>query len=268
MTRPGLPGPGPSGRSDPAHRGFPASVLPGALLVLAAWQVLHLGLGTSAVPSPGETFATLADLARRDLAVHLAASLARVLAATALQILLGSALGIALGASRRAEFLLGSAVRILHPVPKVAFLPVFMILFGIGDLSKILFVAAVAVFQTVVSVRDGIAEIPGRLFLAARSLGMGRSGLLRHLYIPAVLPRIFTSLRLGLGMGVAALFFAENYATRYGAGYLIMNAYAMADYRTTFAGIAALSLLALGLFGLADLAERRLCPWLRAGKGE
>ena len=268
MTRPGLPGPGPSGRSDPARRGFPASVLPGALLVLAAWQVLHLGLGTSAVPSPGETFATLADLARRDLAVHLAASLARVLAATALQILLGSALGIALGASRRAEFLLGSAVRILHPVPEVAFLPVFMILFGIGDLSKILFVAAVAVFQTLVSVRDGIAEIPGRLFLAARSLGMGRSELLRHLYIPAVLPRIFTSLRLGLGMGVAALFFAENYATRYGAGYLIMNAYAMADYRTTFAGIAALSLLALGLFGLADLAERRLCPWLRAGKGE
>jgi len=268
VTRPGLPGPGPSGRSDPARRGFPASVLPGALLVLAAWQVLHLGLGTSAVPSPGETFATLADLARRDLAVHLAASLARVLAATALQILLGSALGIALGASRRAEFLLGSAVRILHPVPKVAFLPVFMILFGIGDLSKILFVAAVAVFQTLVSVRDGIAEIPGRLFLAARSLGMGRSELLRHLYIPAVLPRIFTSLRLGLGMGVAALFFAENYATRYGAGYLIMNAYAMADYRTTFAGIAALSLLALGLFGLADLAERRLCPWLRAGKGE
>lgn len=244
------------------------SVLPGAVLVLAAWQILHLVLGTSAVPSPARTFATLVDLARRDLAVHLAASLARVLAATALQIVLGAGVGIALGANRRTEFLLGSTVRILHPVPKIAFLPVFMILFGIGDLSKILFVASVTVFQTVVSVRDGIAEIPGRLFLAARSLGLGRTGLLRHLYIPAVLPRIFTSLRLGLGLGVSALFFAENYATRYGAGYLIMNAYAMADYPTTFAGIAALSLLALGLFGLADVLERRLCPWLRAGKGE
>ena len=258
LRRPGPP--------SPARRSFPASVLPGALLVLAAWQVLHLGLGTSAVPSPLETFATLADLARRDRAAHLAASLSRVLAATALQVLIGSAVGIALGASRRAEFTLGSAVRILHPVPKIAFLPVFMILFGIGDLSKILFVASVAVFQTVVSVRDGIAEIPGRLFLAARSLGMGRLELLRHLYVPAVLPRIFTSLRLGLGLGVSALFFAENYATRYGAGYLIMNAYSMADYRTTFAGIAALSLLALGLFGLADVLERRFCPWLRAGR--
>ena len=192
-------------RPIPGRQGLSGAVLPGTILVLAAWQVLHLVLGTSAVPSPARTLATLADLARRDLAVHLAASLARVLAATALQIVFGSAVGIALGSSRRAEYVLGSAVRILHPVPKVAFLPVFMILFGIGDLSKILFVAAVAVFQTIVSVRDGIAEIPGRLFLAARSLGMGRLGLLRHLYIPAVLPRIFTSLRLGLGMGISAL---------------------------------------------------------------
>ncbi len=267
MKRTGLPAPRPAGRSDPVRGGFLASVLPGAVLVLAAWQILHEVLGTTAVPSPAETFATLADLARRDLAAHLAASLARVLAATALQILAGTGLGIALGASRKAERILGSAVRILHPVPKIAFLPVFMILFGIGDLSKILFVASVAVFQTVVSVRDGIAEIPGPLFLAARSLGLRRPGLLRHLYLPAVLPRVFTSLRLGLGMGLSALFFAENYATRYGAGYLIMNAYAMADYRTTFAGIVCLSLLALGLFALADRAERRLCPWLRAGRG-
>lgn len=267
MRRPEPSAGGTSRRSGLFRRGIRTTILPGLILVLGAWQILHEGLGTSAVPSPAETFATLADLARRDLAAHLAASLARVLAATALQILAGAGLGIALGASRRAELILGSSVRILHPVPKIAFLPVFMILFGIGDLSKILFVASVTVFQTVVSVRDGIAEIPGPLFLAARSLGLRRPGLLRHLYIPAVLPRIFTSLRLGLGMGLSALFFAENYATRYGAGYLIMNAYAMADYRTTFAGIVCLSLLALGLFALADLGERRLCPWLRAGKG-
>ncbi len=266
MTRRGRSAAGPGGRPE-AGRGFPASVLPGLFLVVAAWQVLHTALGTSAVPSPAQTLATLAALARRDLALHLAASLARVLAATALQIVVGAGAGIALGASRRTEFLLGSAVRVLHPVPKIAFLPVFMILFGIGDLSKILFVASVVVFQTVVSVRDGIAEIPGSLFLASRSLGMGRGGRLVHLYIPAVLPRIFTSVRLGLGMGISALFFAENYATRFGAGYLIMNSYAMADYPTTFAGIAALSLLALVLFGLADAAERRFCPWLRAGKG-
>ena len=209
---------------------------------------------------------TLAVLAGRDLAAHLAASLARVLAATALQVTVGAGIGIALGASGRAEFFLGSAVRVLHPAPKIAFLPIFMILFGIGDLSKILFVAAVVVFQTIVSVRDGMAEIPGTLFLAARSLDMKRPGLLRHLYFPAILPRIFTSARLGLGMGISALFFAENYATRLGAGYLIMNAYAMADYRTTFAGITALSLLALVLFALTDAAERRFCPWLNAGR--
>lgn len=255
----------PGARATRGH-GFTVTILPGLVLVGIAWQVLHMALRTSALPSPLETLEALAALARRDLAAHLAASLARVLAATAVQICLGVGIGIALGANRTAEFLLGSAVRVLHPAPKIAFLPIFMILFGIGDLSKVLFVASVVIFQTIVSVRDGIAELPGPLLLAARSLGMSRGALFRHLYFPAVLPRIFTSLRLGLGMGISALFFAENYATRKGAGYLIMNAYAMADYRTTFAGILALSLLALALFALVDAGERMICPWLRAGK--
>lgn len=243
---------------------FVISVLPGLVLVGILWQILHLALKTSALPSPIETLVALVDLARRDLFSHLAASLARVLAATAIQIIAGTGIGIALGSNRHTEFLLGSAVRVMHPAPKIAFLPLFMILFGIGDLSKVLFVASVVIFQTIVSVRDGIAEIPKPLFLAARSLGMKRAALFQNLYIPSVMPRIFTSMRLGLGMGISALFFAENYATRKGAGYLIMNAYAMADYRTTFAGIVALSLLALILFALVDVTEKKVCPWLRA----
>jgi len=242
-----------------------ASTLLGIILVAAVWEILHLALGTSALPSPLEAATTLAELFRRDMATHLAASLLRVLAATVVQVVLGSALGLALGASARAEALVGPAVRVLYPVPKIAFLPLFMILFGIGEVSKVLFVAAVVVFQTVISVRDGVAEIPPALFLSARSLGMGRRGLYRHLYAPAILPRVFTSIRLGLGAGMSALFFAENYATRHGVGYLIMSSYAMADYRSTFAGILALSLLALALFALVDAAEGRACPWLRAG---
>lgn len=251
-------------RRDRGGRG-PAATLLGLLLVASAWELLHLALGTSALPSPIETATTLVGLFGRGMLAHLAASLFRVLSATALQVLLGAAVGLALGASPRFETLVGPAVRVLYPVPKIAFLPLFMILFGIGEVSKVLFVAAVVVFQTIISVRDGVAEIPPALFLSARSLGMGRRGLYRHLYAPAILPRVFTSIRLGLGAGMSALFFAENYATRHGVGYLIMSSYAMADYRSTFAGILALSLLALGLFSLADAAERRACPWLRAG---
>jgi NitT/TauT family transport system permease protein len=237
----------------------------GLFLVGLAWKLLHLALGTSAVPSPVEAVATLFGRLGRDLPAHLGASLARILVATTLQVLVGTALGIALGTSRRFAALFAPAVTVLYPVPKIAFLPVFMIVLGIGELSKVLFVVSVAVFQTIVALRDGVAEIPSNLRVAARSLGLGRRGTFRHLVLPALSPRIFTSARLGVGVGMSALFFAENYATRYGVGYLIMNSFSMADYRATYAGILALSLLALALFAAIDAAERRVCPWLRAG---
>ena len=243
------------------------TTLSGLALVALAWQLLHIALGTSAVPSPLEAVATLFGRLGRDLPAHLGASLVRILVATLVQVVLGGALGMALGASRRAAALIGPAVTVLYPVPKIAFLPVFMITLGIGELSKLLFVVAVAIFQTIVALRDGVAEIPPNLRLAARSLGLGRRGLFRHLILPALVPRLFTSARLGIGVGLSALFFAENYATRYGVGYLIMNSFSMADYKATYAGILALSLLALALFAAIDAAERRVCPWLRVGYG-
>ncbi len=241
--------------------------LAGLLLVTLAWELLHLALGTSAVPSPRDAVETLFGRLGRDLPAHLGASLARILVATLVQVVLGGALGMVIGASHRAAALIGPAVSVLYPAPKIAFLPVFMITLGIGESSKILFVVTVAIFQTIVALRDGVAEIPPNLRLAARSLGLGRLGMFRHLILPALVPRLFTSARLGVGVGMSALFFAENYATRYGVGYLIMNSFSMADYKATYAGILALSLMALALFAAIDAVERRLCPWLRAGHG-
>jgi len=241
------------------------TTLVGLAVVAAGWELLHLALRTPAVPSPAEALGALFGRLGPELPAHLGASLARILAATAAQVAFGGALGIALGASRRVAAVLGPAVSVLYPVPKIAFLPVFMITLGIGEASKVLFVVTVAAFQTIVALRDGVAEIPPNLRLAARSLGLGRGGTVRHLMLPALAPRLFTAARLGIGVGLSALFFAENYATRHGIGYLIMNSFAMADYRAMYAGIVALSLLALALFAALDAAERGVCPWLRAG---
>jgi len=245
---------------------IPASIR-GLFLVALVWEIFHLALGTAALPSPLEAGQALFGRLGRDMPAHLVFSLMRIFTATALQIVLGAAIGFKLGTSHWADEVLGPAVKVLYPVPKIAFLPIFMILFGIGEFSKLLFVVVVAIFQTIVSVRDGVGEIPKPLFIAARSLDLRRAALFRHLIVPALMPRLFTSLRLGIGVGLSALFFAENYATRYGVGYLIMSSFAMADYVSTYAGILALSIMALGLFALVDGAESRLCPWLRAGKG-
>ena len=100
-----------------------------------------------------------------------------------------------------------------------------------------------------------------RYFDALRSLGGRRRDLFRHILLPALLPRIFSSLRMNLGTSIAVLFLAETFATRKGIGWFIMDAWSRLAYGEMFAGIMALSLSGLILFFLIDLAESRLCRW-------
>ncbi len=234
----------------------------GAVMLALGWQFLHLALKTPALPSPAASIFALRDSASGEVLAHVLASLWRISAALVLQLVVGGSLGLLLGSSKAADAALGPPTRALFPVPKMALLPLFLVAFGLGDAAKIAFVATVLVFQTALSVRDGVRDIPASATLAARSLGLRGLAFARHVTLPAVLPRIFSSLRSGVGMGTAALFFAENFATRRGLGYFVMNSYAMADYPATYGGIVALSLLGLALFAVVDLAERLLCPWI------
>jgi ABC-type nitrate/sulfonate/bicarbonate transport system permease component len=150
---------------------------------------------------------------------------------------------------------------LLYPLPKIAFLPLFLILFGLGNLSKVVLLFAVMVFQVFLAVRDGLAGLPVEYRRAADALGVRGWRRIRRLYLPASLPALFTSLRISVGIGMAVLFFAENYATEFGLGYLVMNAWVMADYPMMFAAILALGIAAAGIMALLDLIQRLSCPW-------
>ena len=82
-----------------------------------------------------------------------------------------------------------------------------------------------------------------------------------RLYLPSALPRLFSALRISVGIGIAVLFFAENYAAEYGLGYFIMNSWVMINYPMMYAGILTLGFLAWLLLLGVDRLERRLCPW-------
>lgn len=233
----------------------------GLASALAVWQGCSIAAGSSALPGPFETINALLSSSLLTMAVHLGTSLARLIAAQAIQLVLGASLGMWLGLSRKAEAVLGPITEILHPLPKIAFLPVFFILLGIGEAAKVAFVVVVCIFQTIVSTRDAVKEIPEESFLVARSLGLRGKAAFDRFLLPAILPRLITSARLGLGSGLAALFFAETFATDKGIGYFIMNSYSMADYRRSFAGILLLGLMGLALFGALAIAEKGLCPW-------
>jgi NitT/TauT family transport system permease protein len=240
----------------------------GLLILLILWQLLHMGIQSTIIPDPYAAIKRFLALLPGTLLPHMLASLVRIVGAVVISIIAGVALGLFTGVNDKADKLISPIVYVLYPVPKIAFLPVFMILFGLGNASKILIVTTIIIFQIIVTTRDGVREIPKGLFYSARSLGMNKLELYRHLIIPAVMPKIITSLRISIGTSIAVLFFSENYATHYGIGYFIMNCWTFINYIDMFAGILALSLMGYALFKVVDFAEAKLCRWVMIAKKE
>jgi NitT/TauT family transport system permease protein len=149
-------------------------------------------------------------------------------------------------------------------VPKIALLPVVILLFGIGNVAKVLLVCLVLFFQILVAVRDGARAVESGYLLAIRSLGARPFHVFRYVIWPALLPRLLTALRIGSGTALAVLFFAETFFTRYGLGFYIVDAWTRLAYTQMFAGIVAIGLTGLLLFACIDVLERRYCGWQRS----
>lgn len=238
----------------------------GTFMIFAFWYILHLFLQSPVIPNPLDTVLNFIRILPATLLPHVLASLGRIIAAVFFSLLIGLPLGLWTGMNEKADKLITPIVYILYPIPKIAFLPVLMILFGLGNTPKIILIAIIVVFQIVVTTRDGVKELGKEYFYSAKSLGISGYQLYEHLIIPAVMPKIITALRLTVGTSIAVLFFSENFAARYGIGYFIMNSWVVVNYVEMFSGILALSMMGLLLFKLIDGVENRFCAWMKAGK--
>ncbi len=234
-------------------------------ILLLVWHCASVLTGFPFLPPPGRVFLVMLEgLGSGELSPHLLISLFRVLAALVLGFLPAFFLGMAAGRSRRADRIISPGMYLLFPVPKVALLPVILLFLGLGNGAKIFFVALIVFFPFYLHIRDEAAGLSSRYFDALHSLGGRRRDAFRHILLPALLPRIFSSLRMNLGTSIAVLFLAETFATRKGIGWYIMDAWSRLDYDEMFAGIMALSLAGLLLFFLVDRAEARFCRWQRS----
>jgi len=238
----------------------------GILLALLAFAVFWLGIAALVerpfLPGPIKVASALVRLAGRgQLWPHLGSSLSRIFWALLTSTIPAAALGLAAGRSGRFNNFLSPVIYLLYPLPKAAFLPVIMLFFGLGEVSKIFLVGFIVFSQILVNMRDAAKQVSAEYLDSVRSLGAGRGGLLWHVIIPAVLPAFFTGLRISLGTAVAVLFLAETFAAQSGLGYLIMDAWTRIAYPEMYAAILALSLLGLLLFIVIDLMEYFICPW-------
>lgn len=237
-----------------------SSQLAGFIGFLFIWQILHLLLKTHTIPSPLETLTYFVSVPLV-LLKHTGASVLRVSAAVGISLVLGIPVGLLLGVNKTCKRLFSPLLYFIYPIPKIAFLPVFMLLFGLGNTSKIMLILFIIVFQIMLSVRDGVSQIDPVYFKVMDSFCVSQRQQYRYLIFPAVLPHLFSGLRISIGISLASLFFAENYATQFGIGYYILSAWTKMNYVEMFSGILALGFVGILLFYLLDRLERLCVPW-------
>lgn len=231
-----------------------------AFLILL-WQGAALVLKTEALPGPVLVLISFFKGMSGPLASHFLVSSYRVLASLALAIAAAVPIGIAMGRIKRIDRLASPLLYLTYPVPKIAFLPLVLLVFGIGDSSRIFLIAFILFFQILVTTRDAAREIPREHILSMRSLGANRRQKAFHLVLPAVLPSILTSLRIGIGTAIAVLFFVESFATNHGLGFVIMDTWSQLDYEGMYAGIVGMGLLGVILYEGVEILDRTLCRW-------
>lgn len=233
--------------------------------LLVAWEIVALAVNSPALPPPTVALPTFVQQLP-DLWTQTLVSAWRVLAAIVIGTVLAVPLGLVIGRSPRLDAFVAPVVYLTYPIPKVVFLPVFMVLLGLGDVSKIAFIAVIIFFQILVTARDAAKSVPEASVLSVRSLGASSGQIFRHVVFPASLPEVFTALRIGSGTAIAVLFLAEAIAGTSGIGWYIVDAWGRIDYPAMFAGIIAMGLLGVALYEALDALERWATRWRRAGR--
>lgn len=230
-------------------------------VLIGIWWLLHYFVNPFIIPGPFSVLANFSTLLYPVLFYNVIASLYRLACAMVLTILFGYIIGTLLGISKTLDTFVSPIIYALYPLPRIALLPVFMVLFGLGDLSKILLIITIAIFYIIITTRDAILNIPQAYLISAKTLKLKKHQVFLHVIMPYTLPALFTSMRIVLGSSIAALFFTESYGAKYGIGYFIMDSWSRMDYIDMYSGIVALCLLGVSIFKLIDWLHSKCSKW-------
>lgn len=192
---------------------------------------------------------------------HAAASLGRVFTALALSILVAVPAGLAIATSPVGRGILDPLIEFIRPLPPLAYLPLIIIWFGIGEPSKVLVIALAMVAPIAISTAAGVRSATQSQVNAARSFGAGRLAVLLHVQLPAALPSILTGIRIALGAGWSTLVAAELVAASRGLGFMIQSAAQFLVTDIVIVGIFVISALAFAFEALLRLIERLFVRW-------
>lgn len=231
-------------------------------LFLGVWQLVSIPAGKLLLPSPFDVLLAVVDLTRSgQLLSATASSLVVFAAGYALAILTGVTLGVLMGGMPRVGQTLEVYVNALNATPRVAFIPLIIVWFGLGPMAKIVVVWFQATLPILINTYAGVQNTDPDLLEAARSFGARRGQIFRHIMLPAALPYIVTGLRLGGANAMVGTVFAELYTALSGLGYLIAQFGGTFQTAKYFAPVLVLSALGMLVSQSLKLLERRLARW-------
>ena len=244
--------------------GYLAEYIALVAAVLILWVIMDKQgrLNPVIMPSPGKVWGTLISLLQKGtLLQSLLVSLGRVLKGYLLASALGIVLGILIGLSRHLDRITSLLVQIIKPIPPIAWIPLVILWFGIGESGKVFLIFLGGFFIVLINVTDGIRQTDEKLIEVSRAM---ETPFLKHIFlvmIPSAAPNIFTGLRTGLSSCWMCVVAAELVSSTTGLGYLIMNARQFGQTDKVIIGMLTIGLVGKIMDSLLRLVEKLAIRW-------
>jgi len=236
----------------------------GILMLLIGWEVFaRTGAVTMFILPPFSAVLerVWADAVGGDLWLNTALTIYRAFAGFAIGGIVGLLIGVAIWRNRVARWFFDPIISVGFPMPKVAFLPVIILWFGVFDTSKITMVAIEVLFPVVTATVLGFQGVGHELIWSARSMGAKEREVLWQVMLPGALPQIFTGFQVALPIALIVAIFAEMAMGGYGLGGAMMQASRYADSRGVFAGIVEIAAIGYCVVKLMSYVRYRLLIW-------
>lgn len=218
------------------------------------------------LPSPAAVWQKFIEVSQQGfmkatLWQHLAESIGRVFSALIGAIVIGVPLGLWMGLNKWVRAVFDPLVELLRPIPPLAYLPLLVIWFGIGETTKVLLIFFSILAPIIISSAHGVISHQKNRERAALSLGATRLQVLQYVILPTALPHILTGVRIGLGVGWSTLVAAELVAADRGIGFMVQSAAQFLITDTVILGIIVIAIVAVSFELFLRWLQKQLAPW-------
>jgi len=234
------------------------------LVLLGIWEIAALTkqMDTRFFPAPSDIFRSAWTMIQTgELFTHTSVTVGRILIGFAIGAIPGVAIGLAMGLFRPVRAIVQPIVDATFPIPKIAILPLFLLIFGLGEESKYAIIAVAVIYLVLINTQAGVRNIE-RIYLdVGKNYHASRRMMFTDVALPGALPLIFAGLRLGLGVALLVIVAAEFVGARSGVGYLIWSSWQVFQVEKMYVGLLTTAVLGFGSAVLLAWLERVLIPW-------